>query len=285
MVCLCQSGQYTIEDLFDLVFPPDMGVRGYLCMIYNCFLDDSKDQNQSQMIVSAGFYGTRDDWGELRARWSKRLSDDGLEYFKTSEFKMLEGQFAKFKTSEYPPPTGRDKARSIRSGLQAIMKQIPGIRGIGVCIPMEDLEKCYSRPEFEVFRSDPYQRALEGVMHETIGRIKAKPGRNMVAFVHDDGPDFDQLRRYYNDFKAVNPKSAGYMAGFQPLDDKKHPPLQAADMVANFTLGIGLEWLESGRKVEKLKEMESSIGKLGVWDEQYTLDLLKRNLQRLGNSR
>jgi hypothetical protein len=25
-------------------------------MVYNCFLDDSKDQTQEQMIISAGFF-------------------------------------------------------------------------------------------------------------------------------------------------------------------------------------------------------------------------------------
>ncbi len=249
-------------------------------MIYHCYLDDSKDQNQSQMFVSAGFYGMREDWSALRTAWTARLRRDGLEYFKTSEYKMLTGQFAKFK--QYPPPTGRDKARELRSDLQTILKQVPAIRGIGICIPMDDLEKFYSRPEAQKFCGNPYQRALEGVIHETVGCIKAKSGRNMVAFVHDDGTDFDELRGYYNAFKAISPKTAKYMAGFQPLSDKDHPPLQAADMIANLTLGIGLKWLETGRKIEKLKEMEDSIGKLGVWDEHYMLSVLKRNLIRLG---
>jgi hypothetical protein len=82
-------------------------------MVYHCFLDDSKDQNQRRLLVSAGFLGTKNDWHHLRIAWKKRLKKDGLEYFKTSEYKMLDGEFSKFKTAAYPPPTGREKAAKI----------------------------------------------------------------------------------------------------------------------------------------------------------------------------
>ena len=285
MVCECQPAEFTIEDLFDLLFPDDWNVTGYLSMIYQCFLDDSKDGNQSQMVISAGFYGTKDDWGKLRAAWARRLKEDGLEYFKTSEYKMLEGQFAKFRTAAYPKPTGRDKAKGIRDDLQAIFRCIPGIQGVGIAIAMDDYEKVCLRPEADgVITGDPYRRALEGVLVETVRRIRQKPGRNMVAFVHDDGSDFDKLRGYYMDFKKANPKSAKLMGGFAPLDDKLHPPLQMADMVANFTLSKGLEWLENGRIPAKLEEMKQSIDFLNAWDEHYMLIVLRDNLIRLGRS-
>jgi len=250
-------------------------------MIYHCFLDDSKDQNQSQMFVSAGFFATQDDWGKLRVTWDKRLREDGLEYFKTSEYKMLEGQFAKFR--QYPSPTGREKARQIRSDLQTILKNVSGIRGLGVCVPMDDLHKVCARPEaIPFFYGNPYNLAFQSVLHETVGFIKRKPGRNMVAFVHDDGPNYDTLRYFYTGFKKENPRTAKYMADFHALDDKQHPPLQAADMIANLALGIGFDWLKNGRKAEKIKEMEQSVGKVGVWTEDHLLTILKHNLIGLG---
>src|SRR5712691_6322885 len=87
-------------------------------MLFHCFLDDSKDQNQSKLLVSAGFLGTKDDWHHLRIAWKKRLKKDGLKYFKTSEYKMLEGEFARFKTAAYPSPNGRNKASQITNDLQ-----------------------------------------------------------------------------------------------------------------------------------------------------------------------
>jgi hypothetical protein len=101
-----------------------------------------------------------------------------------------------------------------------------------------------------------------------------------VAFVHDDGPDFDELRAVYEGFKIANPKTAKSMKGFLPLSDKEHPPLQLGDMVANFTLGVGLDWLKNGREAKWATEMQDNIGKLGIWTEHVMLSILKCNLIR-----
>jgi hypothetical protein len=277
--------RYTIEDLFDLVFPPDVGVNGYFCMVYHCFLDDSKDQNQSKLMVSAGFCGNQADWTSLRVAWSGTLKKHGLEYFKSSEYNHLDGQFERFrKDPNYPKPKGREAAREIRSELQAILSNHPRIFSTGICIPLDDYAKVCARPEAaDVFKSNsPYHRSLEAVLFETVKMVRSIPGRNMVAFVHDDGPDFAELHALYKGFKIKNPKTAKFLGGFQSLDDKEHPPLQLADMVANFTLEAGLNWLTNGRKAELAKEMDENIGKLGIWNEHTLLSVLKRNLILLG---
>jgi len=249
-------------------------------MLYHGFLDDSKDQNQSKLLVSAGFVGTKDAWHKLRVAWKKRLKKDGLKYFKTSEYKMLEGEFSQFKSTFYPPPTGREKAAEIRSDLQAILRNNPDIAAVGIAIPVDDYKKVCARPEAaEIFKGNPYQRALEGVMFET---VKLVSPQDKVTFAHDDGPDFDVLRAVYEGFKIANPRTAESMAEFVPLCDKEHPPLQLADMVANFTLGVGLDWLVNGREVKWATEMESNIAKLGIWTEHVMLSILKRNLIRFG---
>ena len=142
---------FHIEDLYDLVFPPDIDVEGHLCMVFQCFLDDSKDQDQTKVFVSAGFLGTKDHWSELRVAWRKCLKEHEIDYFKTSEYKMLRGQFAKFKTAAYPPPTGREKANEIRDSLLAIPRNLGGIKGFGLVIPVEDYAKVCARPEAKDF--------------------------------------------------------------------------------------------------------------------------------------
>jgi hypothetical protein len=278
-----QRTEFNIEDVFDLVFPPDVKVKGHLCMLYHCFLDDSKDETQSKILVSAGFLGTKDDWHHLRVRWKKRLKKDGLKYFKTSEYKMLSGEFAKFKTAAYPVPSGRAKAAEIRSDLQSLLQREPGIAAVGIAIPVGDYEKVCARPEAaDIFKGMPYQRALEGVMLETVKLMLRRSPQGKVAFVHDDGPDFDVLRAVYEAFKILNPRTAESMAGFMPLSDKEHPPLQLADMIANFTLGVGLDYLGNGGEAKWATEMGNNIGKLGIWTEHVMLSILKRNLIRKG---
>jgi hypothetical protein len=148
-------------------------------MLFRCFLDDSKDQEQSKVFSSAGFLGGKDDWIALRVLWEQCLKECGINYFKASEWKMLQGEFARFKTPAYPIPKGREAANKIR--------------------------------------------ALEGVFNEVLKGIEALDGKHQVAFVHDDGPDFDELRHYYHEYKATNPRHAHMMVEFIPLDDKLSP--------------------------------------------------------------
>jgi len=98
---------------------------------------------------------------------------------------------------------------------------------VGRVIPVEDYQKVCARPEAqEFFAAKPYRRALEGILNEVARGIEGLPGKHAIAYVHDDGEDFDELRHYYNDYKAINKRHAKLMAGFMPLNDKEHPSLQ-----------------------------------------------------------
>jgi len=245
-------------------------------MVYESFLDDSKDGGQKQMIVSAGFCGPKDAWADLRKAWNKRLQEDGLEYFKTSEFRMLKGQFLPFRDLSQP----RDKANKLRSDLQAIVALHRQIMGFGVAIDEEDYQETIKTRKAEnIFGANPYHRALESVMYETVQHVRSLPGRNVVAFVHDDGEDFTELHNVYKAFKAKNPRTSKYMMGFMPLNDKQHPPLQLADMIANLTMHLGLDWLDNGRTQPKLEQMRQSIEKLGIWNKSYVEAVLDSNIK------
>jgi hypothetical protein len=250
-------------------------------MVFQCFLDDSKDQDQSKLFVSAGFFGTVQHWSELRVAWSKCLELYGLEYFKTSEYKMLREQFAIFRTTAYPPPTGREKANEVREALLAIARSMKGIKGVGIVIPVSDYEKVCARPEVsDFFAAKPYRRALEGVFHLMVHSIKTLPGKHVVAFVHDSSSDYDELRSYYEEYKELNPKHAKYMGGFIPLDDKAHPPLQMADAIANYSQEKGVEWIKNRETI--IGEVPFNFHKIGIWTEHFILSIVKRNLVRLG---
>jgi hypothetical protein len=71
------------------------------------------------------------------------------------------------------------------------------------------------------------------------------------------------------------------MAGFLPMDDKQHPPLQMADAIANFAQEKGVEWLENGRQTIT-STWPFNVYKIGIWTENYTLHVLKHELQRTG---
>jgi hypothetical protein len=247
-------------------------------MLYRSFLDDSKDRSQSKLMVSAGFFADRGDWASLRLAWKKVLKSHGLDYFKSSEYYRLGGQFAKFKSASYPPPTGREAARQIRNELQKTLEQRPRILGIAVAILLEDYRRALARPDAAgVLPADPYHTALNSIIFETVKRVNLLPGVNKVAFIHDDGPNMKSLVSSYKHFKRGNPTTARTLAGFGGLDDKEHPELQAADMIANYAMQRGLEALQ-----EREKNLKTIIGELtrnfvmfGYWDENYILSAIK----------
>ena len=250
-------------------------------MIFRTYLDDSKDATQSEMFVCAGFIGERELWASFNEKWNKRLNDDGLAYFKTNEYKFLQGQFAKF--FRLPKPEGRNAAKAIRDDLLKIIEQHGMLRWFGVCVPMDEWNIVASRPEAKGILEHPYHRAVESVMVEVVKRGFRRIPRHrnsVVSFVHDDGPDAAQLISLYANFRTLNKKTAKYMSGFSCLSDKDHPPLQAADLVANNCLDIAMKWLQSGKKEAVLKELKETCGFLAVWREDYARGVLKHELKR-----
>jgi hypothetical protein len=252
-------------------------------MVYQCFLDDSSDQTQSEIFVSAGFFGWVGDWNRFRVEWHDCLTNNNLNYYKTSEWKRLEGQFSQFR--QYKKPEGRERANAARDALLVVAKKHVGIRGVGVAIPIPVYERIARRSEAkDIFDVHPYRRAFDGVLNETLKIIEQMPEHHMVAFIHDDGPNFSELRRYYKEYMLVNTRHARHMFNaLVPMDDKKQAALQVADAFANVAMACGTEWLETSKQTEESR-LPFNIEKLGAWDEPFMLGLLKHELRRRGRS-
>ncbi len=235
------------------------------------------------MLVCAGWIGERGDWLDFCKRWNKRLQLDGIDYFKTSEYKMLKGQFEKFRN--LPVPEGRNAANIVRDDLLTIIRSYDDLRSVGVCVPMDEWSAVAIRPEAVGILEHPYHRAVECIWVETVRRgfRRSRSHRHsVVAFVHDDGPDLAELSALYVAFKKLNPKTAKFMVGFGGLDDKVNPPLQAADLIANRSLEIGLDWVDNGKTIARESELHSSMGFLSVWRESYAKGVLHHELKRRG---
>ena len=178
-------------------------------MIYQCFLDDSKDATQTQMYVCGGFVGKRDEWTSFRLQWDARLQGEAMKYFKSSEYKMLCGEFARFRA--LPKPEGRNAAKRVRDDLFNIIRNHSNLRWVGVCVPLEEWNTVAQRPEAAGIITHPYRRAIESMFVEVVKRgfRRITWNRNSrVEFVHDDGPDSPELSELYAAFKKLNPKTA-----------------------------------------------------------------------------
>lgn len=249
-------------------------------MLYECYLDDSKDQRQEFAYVCAGFYGAPKAWKRFNKNWNKQLGREGIKYFKTSEFTRLTGQFAKF--SKLPKPHGKDAAGQVRDRLKQTIRDSSGLRGVGVAVPMEDYRAVMSHDSADrVFGSNGmYHRAFETTLYRAV-QLACKRPDDGVAFFHDDGPDFDALRSLYTSFKKKNPKSGSRMKGFLPLNDKDHGELQAADIFANSVMGITVAHLLHKETAHNSNILLFDRSDLSVWSKQLGETLLLRNMASL----
>jgi hypothetical protein len=116
-------------------------------------------------------------------------------------------------------------------------------------------------------------------MFETVKHMRKMPGHSVVAFVHDQGDDFDELHGCYRAFREMNKKTAKFMGGFQQLNDKTTPALQAADLVANHTTFLMGQKLESENAIV---EMQENLSRVGYWEEHYIAAILKNGLRKRG---
>jgi len=272
----CTEQTFDIEDVYDLIFPDDMGVCGHLAMIFYGYLDDSKDRLQEKVVVSGSFIGTKDTWAAFRTAWAAKLKEHGLRYYKTAEWRGLRGEFQKFRSeANYPAPSGREAADEIRNQLEVVVEQSQ-IGGLGIVISVPVFQEVLSMPEFneKMKHMTPYQLVLQMLLLKSVEQIRTVPGKHMIAFVHDEGDDRTFLCETYKAFKKKNPRTAKYMAGFSCLDDKLHPPLQCADMVANITNHYAQQWQANPTEAH-LKKLRESILQINVWNKDFLIKVLR----------
>jgi hypothetical protein len=244
-------------------------------MFYQGTIDDSADRDRQRVVISAALIGNVDDWRYLTKYWKKRLDKDGLEYFKSSQCNHLRGQFFKYRSQqEYPPPQGRAAADSVRDDLDRIIKKA-NLIGIGIVIPVPLYQKLSEEPRYaSILPSDPYHWAVQSVWRETSRALREKlRGPNVVGFAHDDGENFQRLHKLFLAYKEKNPKDAEVLRDFVPLDDKLHPSIQAADVLADITFRFAEEWALNPTP-DNLKRLRRTMYKVGIWDENYARAVL-----------
>ncbi len=145
MCAKSQSNGYHIEHVHNLVFPGELGGKGELCVIYDCYLDDSKDERQEHVYVCAGFSAPQHVWKKFRIEWDHALAIEGLDYWKTSESKALVGKFAKYKGMDRDAVNAAILA--IKTRLMRVALKHTRIRGIAVSIPVDVYSEVMSSSE------------------------------------------------------------------------------------------------------------------------------------------
>ena len=135
--------------------------------------------------------------------------------------------------------------------------------GVAVSVPFHGVMRNDSG-KFGAIPAVPYRLAFQQVLAECAKAMKVLGRGNMVTFGHDDGNDYDDLRRIYLDFKKANPRYQSVMGDFVPLDDKQHPPVQAADVSASIVRKYA-EAYASNPTTDNMKRMKDNMYKIVNW--------------------
>lgn len=273
-----QPADYPTEELLEFM---GLEKEDYLAIIYPAAIDDSADRDRNKFVLAAVLIGNRDQWLKLRVAWRKRLAQDEIAYFRSSQCNHLRNQFHKYRDlQKYPPPTGRQIADKIRSDLDGIIHDCQLV-GMGCIIPVSLYQRFQQDPTYEKAMSkDIYHWAVQTVWSDCAEGMKSfGKGKHIVTFAHDDCSNFETLRQLYKGYKRKNKGHAKVMGDFVPLDDKLNPPIQAADVIADVTHKVAstIKQWEPVPKVD-FERLRKRMYTIAVWDERFAKMVLGAEL-------
>jgi Protein of unknown function (DUF3800) len=208
-------------------------------MIGTAYLDESSDAVQKETFVAAGFFCVDHEWRRLRRKWRKILRPRGIECFRASDCRNLQGDFATLK-EKWGEERAYKIADKIRTDLGDLIDNSGLLIGFGFGINMHDFWEVDAMPEARACRNwmrechdyETYAfRAVFGKITETILRLL--DGDNYLFFVCDESPHYRKIKRGYDRFRKKFPAIAERMLGISQLNDKRVPELQMADFMAD----------------------------------------------------
>jgi hypothetical protein len=260
---VCPSQTISAEELFGFLFPFEYG-REHIAMLYQAYIDDSADQKRERVVVAGAIIGDKPRWNILNRLWKERLAQDGLKFFKSSQCESLRGEFEKFR--DFGMEEGFRRAALVRDDLDLIIRNSM-LTAVGVTVSVPFHKVMLQDPKrFGEIPSLPYPLVFQQILAECAKAMMLLGRGNIVTFGHDDGNDFPKLHDIFLRFKKENPRYQRVMADFVPLDDKLHPPVQAADVSAWVTRKYA-EAYAADPSADNLKRMKESMYKVGNWLE------------------
>jgi hypothetical protein len=256
----------TTEDPSQEVFFEGFQGDRFLGELLPVYLDDSADAQQKQVVLYGGYVATTQIWREFNREWRRILKESKIEYFKTSECRMLEGQFSRFRSEvDFPSPKGREAAQQIRDRLKRVITETKPV-GIAVGVLVPDYNQVLKTPDGKAFLcTNPMDSAQQAAMFECAKRVKIQAEDYCVSFIFDLSTRAAHEVDIYKLFVAGNPETAPMLCGITHQDDKKRPALQAADMMAHISHELILK--KKDKTDPEFIELNTQV--VGYWDKKY----------------
>lgn len=251
-------------------------------------MDDSADSQRRKVFVVAGLLGHYEEWFEAERHWQMRLDKSEIDYFRSSNYVRLAGGGFEKLVRKLGPKKARVIADDLFDDLKLILKASGLVVGaLGVL--MQDYKRVLGEPNgSKVLQADPFVHAHQQVICKIASIACESRDQPYIAFSYDQTNKAAALQGAWDVFKERNPMAAECMGTLAPLDDRKFPCIQMADMIANATKRMFEKKIDSGTplkrirdqvELEAMSEWAERIGWIGYWDEKYLRLMVRENLK------
>lgn len=249
-------------------------------------LDESSDRLQRDVYVVAGLLATSEDWFETERLWNRYLSSKGLNHFRTSEYRGLKGEFAKYRDEAvYPKPRGREAAKEILDDLAQIVRTSPVV-GIVLGMNLRGYRELRRGARARhLFPMNPYRHLYQTMLVRIAAFMGDLPSPQIVAFLCDEHSRGAQLANSYSELKRLNPISAQYMGSLSFQHDENSAAIQAADLVAALCKDYYVKQVKGKATEDDLEALTANIGMhigLGYIDKPLLKKLIQANYLKNG---
>jgi len=279
----CVKSQPSLELQMQMLFFE--GKPGCLAMLLWSYIDESSDGSQKKAFVAAGFMAPVKTWTAMRTPWKRKLKEHRIKYFKSSECRNLQGEFFKYK-AEFGLDEGKKRALAVRDDLEELIRQYPLI-GFSLGVNMADFWEINTSNEARTsphWNPDYEDCAFQLVIHALVTRLKTEfEGRKyQIGFVHDHSSKSAKLLHSFDCFKVRHPALSDCMRNFTSLDDKTHPPLQMADLMADVARDMITRKIDDPTiEVQPRQGVKGSVYTVDCWQRKGMMKILRGQTKSL----
>jgi len=136
------------------------------------------------------------------------------------------------------------------------------------------LPAAQNNPNWSSDCADAAFQMVIGRIADTLRQIDAEgAGHHVATFICDESPKSEKIQKSYYKFKKKLPHLADYMRGISHLDDKRTPPLQMADLMADVAREMVAQWLDDP-STQATCPIPGSVLEIKCWDRDGMLRAL-----------
>ena len=261
------------------------GVFAVTVPVLGAFIDESYDEKREHVFCLGAFLANEVQWNLAQIKWLKRLAQDEIEYFRSSDCKSLEGPFKKLIKRYNSKARAHEAANAIRADLEDILLSYSWL-GFALGVVMPDYQEVFhiTPAARMMYSEDPTEAAFSQLVYEIALSVQRNAPGCEVAYVIDDSSYSGRIAEAFKAVKHNHPELAPIMRSILPLDDKVTMPLQAADLIAGAIKDGFLDWVQTGQPAEgpqfnqKWFTKPNHIEMIGLWNKEHMLHSIRKTI-------